>query len=41
MEEVGASTVLPLATGMTVTVALMAMRTKRPPTARCVRLLPL
>jgi hypothetical protein len=36
MEELRKSTVLPLATGMTVTVALVAMRKRRPVTARFV-----
>lgn len=34
MEHVGAVTVLPLATGMTVTMALLALKTTRPPSAR-------
>lgn len=35
MKEVGAALVVPLATGMAITSALLALRGMRPPTARC------
>lgn len=37
LAEVGQALVLPLATGMALTTALLALRGMRPPTARCVR----
>jgi len=36
MEDLGAATILPMATGMAVTMVLLALRAKRPPTARYV-----
>ena len=35
MKEVGSALVVPLATGMAITSALLALRGMRPPTARC------
>ena len=36
LQEVGAVAVLPLATGMALTVTLLALKARRPPQAKCV-----